>query len=76
MHRNECIVEHKLSEAAKIEELRLQRELIYTIEQVVDQLICEENERPTEYSSLRNVPLNKEVEEKLEKAKIDYLNSE
>ncbi|KAK4472648.1 hypothetical protein MN116_003881 [Schistosoma mekongi] len=51
------------------------KELLFCVEQVVDQLICEEGERDEHCtrSSLRNITVDTETEEKLEKVKKDYL---
>ncbi|VDO09113.1 unnamed protein product [Rodentolepis nana] len=73
MHRQECLREEELDKSGRKTELRAQKGLVYTIEQVVDQLICEENERPG-FKSLRDVPLDAQTEEKLEKVKTDFVN--
>ncbi|VDL61580.1 unnamed protein product [Hymenolepis diminuta] len=75
MHRQECCREEKLDKSGRKDELRTQRELVYIIEQIVDQLICEEYERPPGVKSLRDIPLDPQTQEKLEKAKADFLNS-
>lgn len=74
MHRQECYRERELDESGRRTELRAQKVLVYTIEQVVDQLICEEFERPPGFKSLRDVPLDAQTQEKLEKAKMDFIN--
>ncbi|KAL5962952.1 hypothetical protein TSMEX_009319 [Taenia solium] len=75
MHRYECAVEKSLIGGESGKELRAQKNLVFAVEQVVDQLICEESERPKDYSSLRDVPIDKETEEKLEKVRDAYFNS-
>lgn len=74
MHRYEVGQEEKLEKSCRKEELRKQKELVYIIEQIVDQLICEEIERPSVFKSLRDVPIDPQTEEKLKKAKEDFLN--
>ncbi|XP_018648294.1 hypothetical protein Smp_073200.1 [Schistosoma mansoni] len=51
------------------------KELLFCIEQVVDQLICEESERDDRYakSSLREINIDTETKEKLDRVKKDYL---
>ncbi|VDM16070.1 unnamed protein product [Hydatigera taeniaeformis] len=75
MHRFECDEENILKTTKQGKELLTQKNLVFVVEHVVDQLICEENERPKDYSSLRDVPIDKETEEKLDKAKSAYFNS-
>ncbi|EUB56301.1 hypothetical protein EGR_08846 [Echinococcus granulosus] len=75
MHRHECAVEQNLVGIEGGNELQTQKNLVFVVDQVVDQLICEESERPKDYSSLRDVPIDKETEEKLNKAKVAYINS-
>ncbi|KAM3180551.1 hypothetical protein ACTXT7_016066 [Hymenolepis weldensis] len=74
MHRQEYCREEKLDKSGRKDELRTQKELVYIIEQIVDQLICEEYERPPGFKSLRDIPLDPHAQEKLEKAKADFLN--
>ena len=76
MHRHECIVEREMNHVDHHDLLLIQRELVFSIEQVVDQLICEEHERPAVYSSLRAVPIDKETQEKFNKAKKAFLESD
>uniref|UniRef100_A0A5K3FS86 Protein HGH1 homolog n=1 Tax=Mesocestoides corti TaxID=53468 RepID=A0A5K3FS86_MESCO len=73
LHRHECAVEGRIADAQK-EQKRVQRILIFTIEQIVDQLLCEEADRPRGLRSLRDVSVDAEVQNRLEKAKDDYLN--
>lgn len=68
-------MEKSLTGGEREKELQAQKNLVFVVEQVVDQLICEENERPRDYSSLRDVPIDKETEEKLEEFKVAYFNS-
>uniref|UniRef100_A0A0X3P9I2 Protein HGH1 homolog n=2 Tax=Schistocephalus solidus TaxID=70667 RepID=A0A0X3P9I2_SCHSO len=82
LHTFECMREKRL--LSEIEEgfgsgraLQTVRSLIFIIEQVVDQLICLENERPTEYqsTSLRNIPVDKTTQRDLESAKKEFVSS-
>ncbi|KAF8566256.1 hypothetical protein P879_10681 [Paragonimus westermani] len=53
-------------------------ELLFHIEQVVDQLICEERERDRSAveTSLRNIPVDPETSEKLSRDRTDYIQSD
>ncbi|KAM7536064.1 hypothetical protein Aperf_G00000104047 [Anoplocephala perfoliata] len=74
MHRQECYREESICKSGSKDELRLQKELIFVIEQVVDQLICEENERPSQYSNLRDVPIDSKMQQQLDRVKADFVN--
>ncbi|KAL7060493.1 hypothetical protein AAHC03_09071 [Spirometra sp. Aus1] len=81
LHNFECMREKRL--LSEVEDgfgssraLQTQRNLIFIIEQVVDQLICLENERPTEYrsTSLRNIPVDEKIQRNLEAAKGEFVS--
>ncbi|CAH8832430.1 unnamed protein product [Trichobilharzia szidati] len=74
LHKYVSMVEGQVS-SSESGEKNLIKELLFYIEQVVDQLICEENERDQNYteSSLREIPVDTMTSEKLERAKQDYL---
>ncbi|BHF71074.1 Protein hgh1 [Sparganum proliferum] len=81
LHNFECMREKRL--LSEVEDgfgnsrtLQSQRNLIFIIEQVVDQLICLENERPTEFrsTSLRNIPVNEKIQRNLEAAKGEFVS--
>lgn len=52
-------------------------ELLYTLEQIIDQLICEEHEREKLYpdANLRNVDVDEKTAAKLDKDKIDCIQN-
>ncbi|GAA33635.2 FAM203 family protein GA19338 [Clonorchis sinensis] len=56
-------------------ELFSTRSLLYDIEQVVDQLICEERDRDraTTEKSLRDIEVDAEMAQKLERDRVDYI---
>ncbi|VDQ13302.1 unnamed protein product [Trichobilharzia regenti] len=74
LHKYVSTVEGQIS-SSESGEKNLIKELLFYIEQVVDQLICEENERDQNYteSSLREISVDTITSEKLERAKQDYL---
>lgn len=70
LHLFECALEAK----SKDDKRQQQRRLILAIENVVDQLICEENERPKGMpESLRHVHINEKMDCQLNEATANYL---
>ncbi|CAH8449636.1 unnamed protein product [Schistosoma guineensis] len=63
------------TQCPKTDEAVTNKELLFCIEQVVDQLICEESERDERCakSSLREINIDAETKEKLDRVKKDYL---
>ncbi|VDO90706.1 unnamed protein product [Schistosoma margrebowiei] len=63
------------TQCPKTDEAVTNKELLFCIEQVVDQLICEESERDERCakSSLREINIDAETQEKLDRVKKDYL---
>lgn len=76
LHKYECGKEQELlSNSASAETTNEQRKLIFTVEQVVDQLICEEYERPnTGACSLRSIEIDSGMETKLQKVRDDFIS--
>ncbi len=73
LHRYECAQEETISSTSNKEGLADQKKLVFTIEPVVDQLICEENERPSDYKSLRDVNIDEKTQKQLDEARESYL---